>query len=248
MTKKSDEHFTLKGKDAEATGTPTEEGFVVKAGATARKEIVPSAIGSVTPARQRLLTNGVLEESNGQYRFTQDYRFDSPSGAAAAVLGRTANGWREWKHSDGRSLSEVKRVTRATGEVMLSESKRLEILAKHEELLNEGRIYTTPQLDQYYSTFRQRFGPDALRGLDGEALLNFIHDHSNHDSLVYWLEFKSDDEFDTKRFGSIAGGSALKFRIFRRKETGNWQAGGEKNKPQDISVEGCNQLQAAVIR
>jgi 5-methylcytosine-specific restriction enzyme B len=231
------EQFYLKGKDAEATGTLTEEGFVVKAGAVARKDIVPSAIDSVTPARQRLLDDGVLEDHDGQYRFTQDYRFDSPSGAAAAVLGRTANGWREWKHSDGRSLSEVKRVTRATGELMLSESKRIEILAKHEELLNEGRIYTTPQLDQYYSTFRQRFGPDALRGLDGEALLNFIHDHSNHDSLVYWLEFKNDGEFDTKRFGSIAGGSALKFRIFRRKETGHWQAGGESNKPKDISVE-----------
>ena len=136
MTMNSEERFILNGKDAEATGTLTEEGFVVKEGSVARREIVPSAIDSVTPVRERLLSERVLEEHNGQLRFTQDYRFDSPSGAAAAVLGRTANGWREWKHSDGRSLSEVKRVTRATGEVMLSESKRLEILAKHEELLN----------------------------------------------------------------------------------------------------------------
>ena len=236
-TQSASEDFFLKGKDAEAVGALTEEGFVVRAGAMARKEIVPSAIDSVTPARQRLLSEGVLEESDGQYRFTQDYRFDSPSGAAAAVLGRTANGWREWKHSDGRSLSEVKRVSRVSGEAILNEAKRKEIQGKHEELLNEGRLYSQTQLDQYYSIFRQRFGTDALKGLDGEALLTFMHDHGNKDSMVYWLEFKNDEEFDTKRFGSIAGGSALKFRIFRRKETGHWQAGGESNKPKDITVE-----------
>ena len=59
---------------------------------------------------------------------------------------------------------------------------------------------------------------------------------TNH--LVYWLEFKDDEEFNTRAFGSIAGGSALKFRVFRRKETGNWQAGSEvANKPQDITKE-----------
>lgn len=231
-----DDQFILKGKDAEAYGSPTDEGFVVKFGALARKEIVPSAIDSVTPVRERLLAEGILEDQDGQLRFTKDYRFDSPSGAAAAVLGRTANGWVEWKHPDGRSLSEVKRVARASGEAMLSEAKRQEILSKHEELLNESKLYTIAQLEKYYDTFRQRFGPQVLSGLDGEALLTFIHDHSNKDSLVYWLEFKNDEEFDTKRFGSIAGGSALKFRIFRRKETGNWQAGDDKNKPQDISV------------
>jgi len=36
-----------------------------------------------------------------------------------------------------------------------------------------------------------------------------MHDHGNRDSLVYWLEFKDDEEFPAI-FGSIAGGSALK--------------------------------------
>ena len=71
----------------------------------------------------------------------------------------------------------------------------------------------------------------------GRRLLTLMHDHGNRDSLVYWLEFKKDEEFDTRSFGSIAGGSALKFRIFRRKETGNWQAGDKSNYPKDISVE-----------
>jgi len=122
---------------------------------------------------------------------------------------------------------------------MLSKSKRDEIIAKSEQLISEGKLYTQTQLQHYYAVFRERFGPDVLRSLDGEALLTFMHDHSNRDSLVYWLEFKSDEEFDTRRFGSISGGSGLKFRIFRRKETGLWQAGSEHNKtkPQDITIE-----------
>ena len=60
--------------------------------------------------------------------------------------------------------------------------------------------------------------------LDGEELLETMHAHGNRDSLVYWLEFKNDDEFPA-RFGSIAGGSAFKFGIFRSKETGTWVTG-----------------------
>jgi 5-methylcytosine-specific restriction protein B len=229
--------FILKAQDADATGILTEKGFVVQKGALARKEIVPSAATTITPRRERLLTEGILEEHNGQLQFTQDYTFDSPSGASAAVLGRTSNGWIDWKHPDGRTLSELKRVKRASGEVLLSDAKRQQILSKYEQLSNEGHIYTATQRNQCYATFRQRFGPEALSALDGEALLEFMHDHGNKDSLVYWLEFQNDEEFATKRFGSISGGSALKFRVFRRKETGNWQAADKHNKPKDISLE-----------
>lgn len=60
--------------------------------------------------------------------------------------------------------------------------------------------------------------------MDGQALLEYMHDHANRDSLVYWLEFKNDEELP-KQFGSIAGGSALKFGIYRRKESGAWILG-----------------------
>ena len=239
MSIESDDQYLLKGLDAEAVGLFKEQGFIVQSGSIARKETVPSLARSTEQERAKLLAEHILEEHDGQLRFTQDHAFNSPSGAASAVLGRPSNGWIEWKHADGRSLSEVMRVSRSSGDPMLSESKRAEILAKSEQLISEGKIYTQPQLNRYYSTFRERFGPEILRGLDGEALLSFMHDLGNRDSLVYWLEFKNDEEFDTKCFGSIAGGSALKFRIFRRKETGHWQAGSErnKNKPQDISIE-----------
>lgn len=179
-----------------------------------------------------------MEEDNGQLRFTQDHLFNSPSGAAAAVLGRTANGWIEWKRADGETLSKVRRVTRNEDTPLLDDSKRRLIIKRHQELVNEGKLLTQQELDSQYALFRERFGPSVLAGLDGESLLTLMHDHGNRDSLVYWLEWKNDEEFETRRFGSIAGGSALKFRVFRRKETGNWQAGVDRgNRPNDISTE-----------
>ncbi len=62
-----------------------------------------------------------------------------------------------------------------------------------------------------------------------------MHSHGNKDSLVYWLEFKDDEEFPG-RFGSIAGGSAFKFGLFRKKESGKWTTGDPKN-PQELTVE-----------
>ena len=41
--------------------------------------------------------------------FTRDHLFTSPSMAAMAVMGRSANGWIEWKAANGKTLDEVKR-------------------------------------------------------------------------------------------------------------------------------------------
>lgn len=231
------EEYELSGPDADAKGVFTNNGFLVKAGSLARRETVPLG-KSMNSVHQRLRSEGVLEEHDGKLRFAKDHLFKSPSGAAAAVLGRTANGWILWQRADGQTLSEIKRVSRDVQVQLLDENKRKEIADRHQQLLNEGKLPTPPQLDKEYALFREKFGPSVLSGLDGEALLTLIHDHSNKDSLVYWLEYKNDEEFETRKFGSIAGGSALKFRIFRRKETGNWQAGGEKaNQPQDITTD-----------
>jgi hypothetical protein len=93
--------YELKGPDAHAKGVLTDNGFLVKEGSLARREIAPSGKG-VFSIHQKLISEGVLEEHGGQLRFAKDYQFNSPSGAAAAVLGRTANGWISWKTSEGR--------------------------------------------------------------------------------------------------------------------------------------------------
>lgn len=105
------EKFFCRGRDADAIGELVEDGFVVRQGSLARMEIVHSAVESVSALRAKLFQDGVLVEENGRLRFTQDYLFSSPSGAAAVVLGRTANGWVEWKDENGKTLNEVKRTT-----------------------------------------------------------------------------------------------------------------------------------------
>jgi 5-methylcytosine-specific restriction protein B len=110
------------------------------------------------------------------------------------------------------------------------------ILDAHKRLEAEGAQLTTQQLTQYRNAFRARFGPETLAGLDGLQLLETMHDFSQRSSLVYWLEFKNDEEFPSTRFGSIQGGSALKYGIYRRKENGVWMQ-GRATAQAEISVE-----------
>ncbi len=109
------------------------------------------------------------------------------------------------------------------------------IRSQYDKLAEIGQVLPEEKLAGYYQTFRQKFGPERLASLDGEALLDTMHNSSNRDSLVYWLEFKNDDELPY-RFGSIAGGSALKFGLYRRKETGSWMSGSPQ-KQITLSVE-----------
>jgi len=99
-----------------------------------------------------------------------------------------------------------------------------ELKSAIEKLTAEDRLRPKAELDRYYATFRARFGPEVLRALDGPTLLETLHNTSNLASLVYWLEFKNDAEMPAI-FGSIAGGSALKFGLYRRRETGAWMTG-----------------------
>jgi len=56
-----------------------------------------------------LVTEGILAAQGGMLVFTRDHLFASPSMAAMALMGRSANGWVEWKAANGRTLDELKR-------------------------------------------------------------------------------------------------------------------------------------------
>jgi len=100
-----------------------------------------------------------------------------------------------------------------------------ELLAIHQAVLAQGVTPVGDELDACYRRFRERFGPDVLEATEGQRLLTLMHGRQgNRDSLVYWLEFKNDADFPAV-FGSIAGGSALKFKIYQSNETGDWMTG-----------------------
>lgn len=104
-----------------------------------------------------------------------------------------------------------------------------ELIAIHRAVLTRERPPVGEALDACYQRFRARFGPDALRKLDGEQLLATMQGRQgNKSSLVYWLEFKDDDELP-RIFGSIAGGSPLKFGIYQSNDTGEWITGVSRN-------------------
>jgi len=47
--------------------------------------------------------------SDGLYVLEKVYTFASPSTASSVVLGRSSNGWTDWKDDSGKSLSEIYR-------------------------------------------------------------------------------------------------------------------------------------------
>lgn len=102
--------LTCKGKGVSSTGYESTQGFVVKAGSQATGETAPSMqqhVRGMYDLRQELINNGVLQDDNGNFKFSQDYAFNSPSTAAAVVLGRSANGRIEWKDASGKTLKEL---------------------------------------------------------------------------------------------------------------------------------------------
>lgn len=71
--------------------------------------VVPSFTESNKRFRVKLIEAGVMIESGKDVVFQKDHLFGSPSMAALALLGRTSNGWLEWKDSQGISLGERER-------------------------------------------------------------------------------------------------------------------------------------------
>ena len=105
------EAFYCRGPDADAVGSLVEDGFVVRAQSKARREVTPSGQDWVAPLQTKLTDSGVLVPNDRHLIFENDYVFNSPSSAAAVVLGRKANGWTEWKDQNGKTLHERKRAT-----------------------------------------------------------------------------------------------------------------------------------------
>lgn len=106
-----------------------------------------------------------------------------------------------------------------------------------EYALEEGfKIPKIPEeIEATLDEFRRAYAPDVLEALDDSSLLSsmFYTVGDNTNTLCCWLEMNKECR---TYFGSIAGGSAYKFGLFQRKETGVWTTGSAKN-PQELSEE-----------
>ncbi|WP_432174101.1 DUF4357 domain-containing protein [Streptomyces sp. Tue6028] len=93
-------------------GTNGSQKFVVLAGSPARRDVVPSfplRMPSSHRLRESLIAEGAIRETSswpGRLETVRDIECNSPSAAAEVLVGRSANGWVEWKTADGHPLAD----------------------------------------------------------------------------------------------------------------------------------------------
>jgi Domain of unknown function (DUF4357) len=111
-TKQDDEVFHCRAASCDGRGLYTPEGFVVLKGSVGRRNNVKSIQGtSDEKFRNKLLDVKIMHEEGETVVFAKDHLFKSPSMAALALMGRSANGWLEWKSKNGTTLDKLKRQT-----------------------------------------------------------------------------------------------------------------------------------------
>ncbi|MGJ7529048.1 GIY-YIG nuclease family protein [Variovorax sp. GB1P17] len=104
------ELFYCRSGGVEGRGLYTNEGFVVLAGSVGRRQQMSSIQGTSNESfRDKLVSDGVMKIDGDTVVFARDHLFRSPSTAAVALLGRSANGWIEWKDHAGQTLDAAKR-------------------------------------------------------------------------------------------------------------------------------------------
>ncbi len=109
ITDKSNEKYFIKAKGLEARGVYTSEGIIVLEGSQVSKEEVPSIHEYLHNLRAEKIHEQAIIDKDTFYEVQQKITFSSLSTAAGFVMGRTANGWNEWKNDDGKTIDEVKR-------------------------------------------------------------------------------------------------------------------------------------------
>lgn len=100
---KGREYFLLSGRGGYATGYPQDnDKFIVHAESKISKDVTDGYPANYANLRDSLVKNGTIKG----VRFTKDHTFASSSEAASVVLGRYADGKKEWAMLDGRTYGK----------------------------------------------------------------------------------------------------------------------------------------------
>lgn len=107
ISRPKDEHlFFAKGRGCSAMGFYSSSGFTVLAGSVIANDCTPSF--SWKEKRERMIREYATFDKN-VWTMNTDKVFSSPSTAADFCIGRSSNGWIEWKDKNGNTLDSVYR-------------------------------------------------------------------------------------------------------------------------------------------
>ena len=105
--------FVLKGKITSGKGRLlSNEKFEILKGTSIVLEVKsdnPSTFRRNKNLIEDLIRKNLIEKLEDRYIFKENYIATSPSAAAILVLGRSANGWTEWKTYEGKLLSDYRK-------------------------------------------------------------------------------------------------------------------------------------------
>ena len=105
--------FVLKGKGTSGKGRLlSNEKFEILKGTSIVLEVKsdnPSTFRRNKNLIEDLIRKNLIEKLEDRYVFKENYIATSPSAAAILVLGRSANGWTEWKTYEGKLLSDYRK-------------------------------------------------------------------------------------------------------------------------------------------
>lgn len=102
LNKRRSYFYIKSARGADAKGEPTSDGFLVAKNSKIAIDTVKSYSNSLGSLRDKLIETKIIVNN----KFMEDYIFNSPSYAAAIIMGRNANGLTEWKLNDGTTLKE----------------------------------------------------------------------------------------------------------------------------------------------
>jgi hypothetical protein len=103
------EVYFIKAKGLKAKGVYTSEGMILFEGSQVAKNEVKSILEYLHNLRAEKIQEGALVDRDDYYEVQQKITFSSLSTAAGFVMGRSANGWNEWKNAEGKTIDFVKR-------------------------------------------------------------------------------------------------------------------------------------------
>lgn len=99
----------LNVKKTIAKAIQTDEGIVVLAGSGVSEK--QSKNYGYKTLREELVHDGTIQKNqSGDLVFVKKHLFQSPSSAAAVIVGYSINGRRTWKDKNGRTLSEIEKT------------------------------------------------------------------------------------------------------------------------------------------